>query len=137
MILPKGLFVEVLRRGYTTPVESVRMQLRERHGGTNDSRLLCVVTTKKGKSGKFYRLPTERDLKAIRDATTELKIREKANQESLSLTPEEPLPIRNSLGFRIPLYGMLSWRDLFTSRQTLSLITLVGLIKRAAENLFE
>ncbi len=54
--------------GYTTPVASVRKQLKARRGGAADARLFCVVTTKPGKQGRFYRLPTERDLEAARAA---------------------------------------------------------------------
>ena len=32
--------------GYTTPVARVREQFKPRHGGANDARLLCVVTTR-------------------------------------------------------------------------------------------
>jgi adenine-specific DNA methylase len=52
--------------GYTTPVASVRKQLKARRGGAADARLFCVVTTKPGQQGRFYRLPTERDLEAVR-----------------------------------------------------------------------
>ncbi len=52
--------------GYTTPVASVRKQLKARRGGAADARLFCVVTTRPGQQGRFYRLPTERDLEAVR-----------------------------------------------------------------------
>ena len=52
--------------GYTTPVTSVRRQLKARRGGAADARLFCVVTTRPGEQGRFYRLPTEADLEAVR-----------------------------------------------------------------------
>jgi putative DNA methylase len=115
--------------GYTTPVASVRRQLRERHGGAKDARLLAVVVTKEGKQGRFYRLPTEKDIEVVQKAAEELKRQEAAHQGLLTLVPDESLPPQGTLGFRVQLYGMGHWRDLFTSRQTLALITLVNLVR--------
>ena len=39
--------------------------------------------------------------------------------------PEEPLPSKEALGFRVPLYGLDTWRKLFTNRQLLALGTFV------------
>jgi putative DNA methylase len=39
--------------GYTTPVASVRQQLKARRGGAADARLFCVVTTKQGQQGRL------------------------------------------------------------------------------------
>ena len=36
--------------------------------GAADARLFCVVTTRPGEQGRFYRLPTEADLEAVRKA---------------------------------------------------------------------
>jgi len=38
--------------------------------------------------------------------------------------PQEPLPPRGSLGFRVQPYGLVRWADLFTGRQLLSLLSL-------------
>ena len=65
--------------GYTTPVASVRKQLKARRGGAADARLFCVVTTRPGQQGRFYRLPTERDLEAVRNAAEELERRKAAH----------------------------------------------------------
>ncbi|RZB29407.1 MAG: hypothetical protein AEth_01224 [Candidatus Argoarchaeum ethanivorans] len=61
--------------GFTTPVKSVRQQLKARRGGAEDARLFCVVTTRLGQMGRFYRLPTERDLEAVQNAAEELERR--------------------------------------------------------------
>ena len=55
--------------GYTTPVTSVRRQLKERNGGAGDARLFCVVMTRPGQQGRCYRVPDERDEKAARAAS--------------------------------------------------------------------
>lgn len=119
--------------GYTTPVASVRKQLKERQGGADDARLFCVVTTRPGQQGRFYRLPDQRDLEAIKKAKIELNRRKTEHIAKLSLVPDEPLPPQGTLGFRVQLYGLEEWGNLFTSRQALALTTLVRLIKEAGQ----
>ena len=121
--------------GYTTPVASVRKNLKARRGGAADARLFCVVTTRPGQQGRFYRLPTERDLEAVRRAAEELERRKAEHTGELSLVPDEPLPPHGTLGFRVQLYGMQEWGALFTSRQALALTTLARLVREAGRRL--
>lgn len=121
--------------GYTTPVASVRKQLKPRHGGADDARLFCVVTTRESEKGRFYRLPTEKDLEAVRKATQELEKRKQEHRGELSLVPNESLPPQGALGFRVQLYGMEQWGNLFTSRQSLALTTLARLVKDVGDKL--
>lgn len=121
--------------GYTTPVASVRRQLKARRGGAADARLFCVVTTRPGQQGRFYRLLTERDLEAVRKAAEELEGRKAEHTGELSLVPDEPLPPHGTLGFRVQLYGMEEWGNLFTPRQALALTTLARLVRVAGEKL--
>ncbi|MEQ8462236.1 DUF1156 domain-containing protein [Coleofasciculus sp. E1-EBD-02] len=121
--------------GFTTPVASVRKQLKVRNGGADDARLFCVVTTRQKEKGRFYRLPTEKDLEVVGKARDELETRKQEHQGELSLVPDEPLPPQGALGFRVQLYGMEQWGNLFTSRQSLALITLVRLINDVGEKL--
>ncbi|RZB29406.1 MAG: hypothetical protein AEth_01223 [Candidatus Argoarchaeum ethanivorans] len=53
----------------------------------------------------------------------------------MSLVPDEPLPPQGTLGFRVQLYGMEQWGDLFAPRQALALTTLVRLVHEVGENL--
>ena len=106
---------------YTTPVASVRRQLAQRQGGTSDARLYAVVIARPDKSGRFYRLPTDRDLESARRAARELAQRMRAHVGAFALTPTEPLPPQGTLGFRVQLYGMKEWSDLYTPRQLLAL----------------
>jgi len=115
--------------GYTTPVARVREQLKAKRGGANDARLMCVVTTRPGQQGRFYRPATQADLDAVKSAERELLSRIKKHKGELSLVPEEPLPPHGTLGFRVQLYGMLQWGDLFSSRQLLALTTLSRLTR--------
>lgn len=123
--------------GFTTPVASVRRQLKERRGGAADARLFCVVTTKPGLQGRFYRLPTEQDLEAVGKAETELEKRKREHKGALSLVPDEPTPTND--GHRavgsVFIYGMEKWGYLFTPRQALALTTLARQVREAGEKL--
>lgn len=121
--------------GYTTPVASVRRQMKERKGGASDSRLFCVVTTMPDRQGRFYRLPNEADGEVVIRAAEELARRIQAHSGPLSLVPDEPLPPQGALGFRVQGYGMLQWGDLFTPRQLLALTTLVRFSRQAGEEI--
>lgn len=118
--------------GYTTPVSSVRTQLNERRGGAADAKLLCVVTTRPGQPGRFYRTSVKEDLVALHAASEELTRREAENNGLLSLVPDEPLPVMSGV-FNAPLYGHNTWGSLFTPRQSLVLVTLVRLVREASE----
>lgn len=120
--------------GYTTPVASVRRQLKEKNGGADDARLFCVVTTRPGQQGRFYRLPDEQELEAIKKAKIELERRKTKHIGKLSMVPDEPLPPQGTLGFRVQLYGMEEWGNIFASRQALTLITLIKMINGAEKN---
>lgn len=121
--------------GYTTPVARIREQFRARRGGANDARLLCVVTTKQDKQGRFFRLPKNSDFQILDKSRRELKRRGDTHDSSLSLIPNEPLPRQGTLGFRVQLYGMLEWGDLFTHRQALALSVFVEKITQVSSQM--
>ncbi|MGO9269614.1 MAG: DUF1156 domain-containing protein, partial [Terriglobia bacterium] len=118
---------------YTTSVTRVSEQLNKRRGGSNDARLLCIVSTKEAEQGRFYRLPVEADFKAVLKAKRELDRRIESHQGVLSLIPDEPLPPQGTLGFRVQRYGIEKWGDFFTARQQLTLVSLVSLVEKAAK----
>lgn len=113
--------------GYTTPVAHVREQFKIRHGGANDARFLCVVTSRATESGRFYRLPTDADLRSVREASTELANRQKVHKGPLALVPDEPISQNELRRISIPLYGAGSWGDVFSNRQSLLLQALARL----------
>ena len=117
--------------GYTTPVESVRAQLKTRHGGAADARLFCVVTTRPNKQGRFFRLPTQRDLDLTHKAAAELEHRKSEQTSGLSLVPDEKLDIRGIRHTWVMIYGLEQWGDYFTPRQALTLVTLIRLSQNA------
>lgn len=124
--------------GYTTPVASVRRQLKARHGGADDARIFCVVTTKPLEQGRFYRLPNQRDLDAVLRAKEELERRKREWKGELSLVPDEPTPMGGGKGagraFSQRNYGMEKFADLFTSRQLLSLTSIVRHIQTVGKS---
>ena len=75
-----------------------------------------------GPDGKEYRLPTNDEIRLATDAENEI---ERVFGEIPFGIPNEPLPSKEALGFRVPLYGFDRWSKLFTPRQLLALGTFV------------
>lgn len=109
------------------PAERVRSQLALQKGGADaqfngkgkrvgGARLLAVVTLHEQKSGRSYRLPTQRDYEAVHRA------QETVSRLGAGVVPNEPLPPIGTLGFRVQRYGVLQWGDLFTARQKVALV---------------
>jgi adenine-specific DNA methylase len=121
--------------GFTTLVKRVREQLKKRHGGAADARLYCVVMTRPNIQGRFFRLPNDSDLRAIANVVVELTKRKREMAGQLSLVPEESTARYHAFVNRGPIYGMTKWDDYFTPRQTLTLATLLRLIREGAAKL--
>jgi adenine-specific DNA methylase len=117
---------------YTTSVARVREQLKTRRGGTNDSHLLCVVTTQPGEQGRVYRLPTSADAHAVGGAQAEIVRRSVSHKGELSLVPDEKICLNEIRRISLPLYGMTTWGDMFTQRQQLALTTVARLVNELA-----
>ncbi len=124
--------------GYTTPADRMRSQLKARHGGTKDARLICVVKTHDDASGRFYRLPTEADHFALKNVRRELQRREAANTDPLARVPNEPTPEGKGKGagraFSQRNYGMDTFADVYTDRQALTLTTLARIIREQSKS---
>jgi putative DNA methylase len=111
---------------HVTPVKSVRKQLSSRQGGTMDSRLVAIVSSKNGK-GRIYRTPNKEDILA-RESAKQAVIDFLSKNPELSI-PNESLPPQGSLGTRVQGYGVEKWSDLFTPRQTLAILVLSREVK--------
>jgi putative DNA methylase len=120
--------------GFTTPVSSVRDQLRKRSGGSKDARLICVVSTRKRESGRFFRVPIDQDVHVANAAGVELTDRMKRSNDELALVPDEPMPIMSGV-FNAPIYGHNTWGSLYTNRQLLIMTTLARLVREAGDEL--
>ncbi len=117
---------------YTTPNARVRAQLAERRSGATDARLLAVVTSRTTEQGRSYRVATQADLAAAAAAAKELQKRA-ASKAGLSLVPDELIPPErpspNARGLSaVTRMGALTFGDLYTPRQALTVSTFARLI---------
>ena len=122
------------RTGAACPsCESIMTMEDIRYEGRN-GRLGAVMTAVvvDGQKGKEYRLPTQHELEAAE--VTEERLQALYADIPFGL-PEEPLPSKEALGFRVPLYGFDTWRKLFTNRQLLALGEFVLDIRTLANEL--
>jgi putative DNA methylase len=88
--------------------------------GRLGAQMTAVVV--EGQRGKEYRLPTEEEFQAAQEAVDQVD--ETFKDVPFGL-PTEPLPTKEALGFRVPLYGFDQWCKLFSPRQLVALGTLV------------
>jgi len=116
--------------GGTMDDDTTRKLFREGKAG---QRMMAVVLHHPKRTGKTYRLPTERDLAAYHDAETALKKKSAQLREEWGIepVPDEPLPPLETLGFRVQRYGLTRWGDLFNTRQKLALITFADKVRQA------
>jgi len=83
-----------------------------------------------GAKGKEYRLPTREEIDAASEAARHV---DEVFKEVPFGLPTEPLPTKEALGFRVPLYGFDQWYKLFTPRQLVALGTFVKYTRAARE----
>jgi adenine-specific DNA methylase len=95
------------------------------------------VTKRPSEQGRFYRLPNKQDLAAVAKAEAALVHKQAMSKLPFSPIPNEPLPPQGTLGFRVQLYGMKQWGQLFSPRQALLLVTLNEKVREVREKLEE
>jgi len=102
-------------------------------------RMIAVVLHHPKRQGKTYRLASEKDLEIFREADMylEKKRKELFDKWGFDPVPDEPLPPKETLGFRVQRYGILKWGDLFNSRQKLALIIFVERVRQAHEKMLD
>jgi len=107
--------------------------------GNSGQRMVAVVLHHPKKQGKAYRLATEKDLEIFKEAEKYLvEKREKLKGKwGIDPVPDEEMPPKETLGFRVQRYGMLKWGDLFNSRQKLALITFSEKVRLAYKKMIE
>ena len=133
--------------GAVLPPDRVRLQLAAERGGADvkfdgdgkrigGARMTAVVTLRPDVKGRHYRLPTDADYAAVREAQARvagiLEEWERGGKQGLCPIPDEPTPAGGGSGagraFSVQRYGMLQWGDLFTARQKVALVELIGLV---------
>ncbi|MGA9348990.1 MAG: DUF1156 domain-containing protein [Anaerolineae bacterium] len=123
--------------GAVVDAKTTRRLFQEGQAG---QRMVAVVLTHPKRKGKHYRVATEADEQVYHQAAEALQ----AKRERLMLewgmdpVPDELLPkerARGFSGFRVLLYGMKRWGDLFNARQQLALITFAKKVRQAHERM--
>jgi adenine-specific DNA methylase len=115
--------------GYTTPVASVRRQLKGRNGGSADSRLICIIFKKFNASEVYYSSNTAIGVASANLAFTKLRVMEQNHVGDFSLLPYEKIPLMSGV-FNVPIYGHETWSSLFTYRQLLAISTYSTIIRK-------
>jgi putative DNA methylase len=125
--------------GYTTPLPSVRRQMKKRHGGAHDSVLVAIREDNPATGQRCYRLPKKSDLQAIEEANRLCNRMENERINGLPLFPDEETPQGGGRGagraFSQRHYGMDRFRDLFTPRQLVALGTFAKEIHLAVKDI--
>jgi len=91
---------------------------------------MALACTRPGSQGKVYIAANDIPGAAPDEKDIQRRI-EKLCRESGLTMPDEPLPQRGTLGFRIQPYGFQTWGDLFTGRQQLCLLAFSKAIRQA------
>jgi len=103
-----------LMSGTPMPFEYLRPEAK---AGRMGVRLMAIVA--EGSRGRVY-LPPTPEMEAV------------ALSAAPQNAPETELPAK-ALGFRVQEYGMTKWRDLFTPRQLVALMTFADLVREASD----
>jgi adenine-specific DNA methylase len=122
--------------GSTVDDKTTRKLFQEGKAG---QRMIAVVLHHPKRQGKTYRLAIEKDLEFFREAEKYLeeKRAKLMEEQGIDPVPDEELPPKETLGFRVQRYGILKWGDLFNSRQKLALITFVEKVRQAYKKMIE
>ena len=110
-------------------MEDIRLDGRAGRLGT-----VMTALVVDGQDGKEYRLPTQLELRVAMEVETEI---EKVFSKIPFGLPTEPLPSKEALGFRVPLYGFDQWHKLFTPRQLISFASFVLALRSTDHELRE
>ena len=115
---------------------TVRRLFQQENSG---QRMVAVVINSSNRQGKTYRLATEKDLEIFKEAEKYLEEKRKKLKEEWGIdpVPDEEMPPKETLGFRVQRYGMLKWGDLFNSRQKLALITFTEKVRLTYKKMIE
>jgi adenine-specific DNA methylase len=124
--------------GAALDTDRVKGQLRSQSGGSRvifdadgkrigGARLLAVLFSSAGR-GKQYVIPSKEEDKALYAVQQKLQRVVEihaacADLDDIAVIPDETLPPRGTLGFRVQNYGMKQWSDLYSTRQLMALTT--------------
>lgn len=105
-----------------------------------DQRLIAVSLYHPDETGKKYRIATDQDKKLFDDAAEEFESLKNNWPYMDSPIPDEDIPEERAVGnsgFRILLYGIDNWEDVFNDRQKLFLATFIDVFKSNQDDIEE
>ena len=122
------------RTGATCPCCGAIMTMSDIRYEGQAGRLGAIMTSVvvNGVKGKEYRMPTDHEIEVAE--VSEERLQTLYADIPFGL-PEEPLPSKEALGFRVPLYGFDTWRKLFTNRQLFAMGGFVKSLRQLPEEL--
>ncbi|MGC9057294.1 MAG: DUF1156 domain-containing protein, partial [Candidatus Saccharicenans sp.] len=126
--------------GSTIDDDTTRRLFQEGKAG---ERMVAVILHHPERSGKTYRLATEKDLEVFKKAELylEKKRQELFDKWGFDPVPDEPTPEGKGRGaeraFSVRNYGLNTWGELFNSRQKLALITFMEKVRQAYDKMLE
>jgi adenine-specific DNA methylase len=109
------------------------------HEGKAGQRMVAVVLHHPDRQGKTYKIATKNDSEIFKEAEKYLEEKrlKLIKEWGIDPVPDESLPPKNTLGFRVQRYGILKWCDLFNSRQKLALIVFVEKVRQVYGKILE
>jgi len=105
--------------------------------GKAGERMIAVILTKPGETGKRYRIATEEDMEVFNKAAEYMEEKRRKLHEMWGIDPVPDEVISktpsNTMGGtnRVLNYGIATWGDIFNIRQKLSLITFTEKVREA------
>lgn len=104
--------------------------------GRDGRLLLAAATSKGGEAGTQFRPASDADRQRAAEARDALRRAEAAHDDPfLSLVPDEEFPQRGALGIRPSIYGLRTWGEMFSPRQSLALATFARGVREAHREL--
>lgn len=111
--------------------------------GKAGQRMVAVVLQHPKKSGKIYRLATEKDIEVFREAEKYMEEKRQKLMEEWGIdpVPDEETPEGKGKGaeraFSVRNFGLNTYGDLFNARQKLALITFTEKVRLAYQKMLE
>ena len=119
------------RCGTTVTSDYVKI---EGKAGRMAAQMMTTVCVRAGVRGKVYLSPDEHDLPVPDENAIRARI-EALTAEAGITPPDELLAAQDNQHFQAPLYGLIRFRDLFTPRQLLTLLTFVKWVRLAHDEM--
>lgn len=111
--------------------------------GKSGEVMVAVIASRDDRPGKLYRLSTKKDIIAFENARRAIATKEESLTKIIGYraVPDEPTPDGSGSGaergFNVRNYSLMSWGDLFNSRQKLVMITFLEKLRQAYQKMLD